>query len=311
VQPCYTPAIPESYPSEVAMKSRKFLLLYLCLFLLASCRTAANSSSREINTEVARQLTSQALITQAGQTLHTGPATDQTGSGQLPSVTPTGTPPPSPTPTITPTGTNTATFTPPAEDPVPGLGTPTYRTDFADAAYWTVYSDNSFSYGVVDHKFEMIARNANSYDSWVLTAWKLKNFYLEMTATSDTCSGRDRYGFVVGSPFPAVGNNYLLRQSCNGEYSFGYFGDTSVDNKFHFIREWTKSPFIYAGAGQSNRLGIMVEGGTHISLYANGHFLHDLVEPSFGEGLFGVVIGSVNTPNYTVRISTVAFWKLP
>jgi hypothetical protein len=292
------------------MKTRKSLLLLLCLFLLTSCLTSQSNSQKAIATEVARQMTSQALITQAGQTSGALQTTAQPGSGELPSVTPTETLPPSPTPTITPTGTNTATSTPPTGDPVLTLGTPTYQTDFDTANYWYLYEDDGFKFDITGHQFVMIAKNANSYDEWTRTGWKLKNYYLEMTAESGACSGRDRYGLLVGSPDPTYIPNYLFRQSCGGDYSFGYFGDTSVDNKFHFLREWTKSTSIKAGAGQSNRLGIKVEG-THISFYANGYFLSDLVEPSFGEGVFGLVIGSVNTPNYTVRVSKVAYWILP
>jgi hypothetical protein len=130
-----------------------------------------------------------------------------------------------------------------------------------------------------------------------------------MTATPDTCSGRDRYGLVVGIPDPAYNPNYLLRFSCDGYYSFGFF-DSTIDNKFHFLQDWTKSNFINAGSNQTNRVGFKAQGTT-LTFYANGHYLKDITEPDFGEGLFGLVIGSVNTTNFTVRVSEVAYWNLP
>jgi hypothetical protein len=156
------------------------------------------------------------------------------------------------------------------------------------------------------HRTEPIS---STYDSWTLTAWKLKNYYIETTGTQDSCSGRDRYGLVVGSPGPGLNPNYLLRFACDGYYSFGFF-NSDIDNKFHSLKDWTKSDFILAGSGQTNRMGFMAEG-THLSLYANGHFLADMNEPAFGEGRFGLFIGSVNTVNYTVRISEVMYWILP
>jgi hypothetical protein len=289
--------------------NRRMIFLPLCLLFSAACLTTTTPGSSAVGSEVARKLTSIAALTQSGGT-PLGPAQDTGASpGELPTVTPTGTPPPSPTPTVTSTITQTPSFTPPADDPRLTLGSPNYRTDFLDGTNWYLYDDSDVRFEVVDHKFVMTAKNANSYDSWTLTAWKLTNYYLEMTATPDTCSGRDRYGLVVGTPGPGENPSYLLKVSCDGYYTFGFF-NFNIDNKFHYLKDWTKSTYILAGAGQTNRVGFKAEG-THLSLYANGHFLTDLNEPSFGEGRFGLFVGSVNTVNFVVRVSEVAYWVLP
>jgi hypothetical protein len=292
------------------MNQKPFLLSICLLFTLACLGTATASSGNAVNTEVARQLTLRAGMTQGGGT-PLGPAQNGGGSpGELPTVTPTGSPLPSATATVTPTITQTPSFTPPADDPRLTLGSPYYRTDFPDGTNWYLYDDSDVSFAVVDHKFVMTAKNANAFDGWTLTAWKLTNYYLEMTATPDTCSGRDRYGLVVGVPYPANNPSYLLKFACDGSYSFGYFDNTEADVKFHYLKDWTKSSYIFAGAGQTNRMGFMAQG-THLSLYANGHFLSDLNQPSFGEGRFGLFVGAVNTANFTVRVSEVAYWNLP
>jgi hypothetical protein len=278
------------------------------VFTLACLGATPTASSDAIGTEVARKLTSMAAITQTWvEKTNPSQGTGDTTEGQLPSVTPTGTPPPSPTPTITPTPTATLTFTPPTDDPRQTLGTPTYRTDFPDATNWYLYEDDNVKFDVVDHKFVMTAKLANGYDWYTRTAWKLTKYYLEMTATPDTCSGRDRYGLVVGVPVPAYNPAYLVRFSCDGYYSFGFL---DADQKFHYLKDWTKSTYIYAGAGQTNRLGFKAEG-TKLTFYANGHYLSELDEPSFGEGVFGLVVGSVNTVNFVVRVGEVAYWILP
>ena len=290
--------------------NRKSILLSACLlFTLACVATTTPVSEDAVKTEVARQLTSLAVLTQAGGT-PLGPAENGGMSpDELPTVTPTGSPPPSATPTVTATITTTPSFTPPAGDPRLTLGSPNYRTDFPDGTNWYLFDDSDVSFAVVDHKMVMTAKNANAFDSWTLTAWKLTNYYLEMTATPDTCSGRDRYGLVVGVPYPANNPSYLMRFSCDGYYSFGFF-DSSLDNKFHYLADWTPSTRILAGAGQTNRMGFKAEG-THLILYANGHYLTDVSEPSFGEGRFGLFVGAVNTANFTVRVSEVAYWNLP
>jgi hypothetical protein len=165
------------------------------------------------------------------------------------------------------------------------------------------------SFSVSGNEFIMVAKQSNQYDSWTLTAWKLTNYYMEMKAAADACSGRDRYGLVVGVPYPANNPSYLLRFSCDGYYSFGFF-NSDIDNKFHYLKEWTSSPYLFAGSGQINRMGFKAEG-SHLSLYANGHFLTDLNEPAFGIGRTGMFVGSVNTDNFTVRVKEFAYWVLP
>jgi hypothetical protein len=291
--------------------NKKLVVLGLgLLFTLACLGGTTSASSNPIGTEVARKLTSMAAITGGGaQKTQPSQGNGNVTEQPLPSVTLTSTLPASPTPTITPTSTATPTFTPPLDDPRLTLGTPKYRTDFPDATNWYLYEDDSVKFDVVDHKFVMTAKQANGYDGWTRTAWNLTKYYLEMTATPDTCSGRDRYGLVVGVPKPDYKPSYLLRFSCDGYYSFGFF-NSDLDNNFHFLKDWTKSTYIFAGAGQTNRVGFKSEG-TKLTFYANGHYLSELDEPSFGEGVFGLVVGSVNTVNFVVRVSEVAYWILP
>jgi hypothetical protein len=289
--------------------NRKSIVLCASVCLSVACLTTATPGIDPVQSEVARQLTAMAALTQTGVLPGNTPQIPDGGPGDLPTVTSTDTLPASPTPTETPTATPTPSLTPPAEDPRLTLGTPSYLTGFPDSTNWYLYEDDNVRFTVEDHKFVMTAKQANSYDSWTLTAWKLTNFYAEITATTDSCSGRDRYGLVVGVPpsqnYPA----YLLRFACDGYYSFGYF-NLDIDNKFHYLADWTSSTHIHAGSGQTNRMGFKAEG-THLSLYANGYFLADVSEPSFGLGRLGLFIGSANTPNFTVRLSEFAYWVLP
>lgn len=290
--------------------NKKTMIIGLGLAFTVACLGGTPSSYDSVGTEVAKQLTSMAALTQTKlQNATTAQENGNTPEGQLPSVTSTGTLLPSPTPTVSPTRTPTLTNTPPADDPRLSLGTPYYLTDFPDATNWYLYEDDNVKFDVVDHKFVMTAKKANGTDWWTLPAWKLTNYYLEMTATPDTCSGRDRYGLVVGVPYPANNPAYLLRFSCDGYYSFGFL-NSDVDNHFHFLTEWTKSNYIYSGSNQTNRMGFKAEG-TNLKLYANGHYLTELTEPAFGEGRFGLAVGSISTVNFVVRLSEVAYWKLP
>jgi hypothetical protein len=68
--------------------------------------------------------------------------------------------------------------------------------------------------------------------------------------------------------------------------------------------------FIHKGTEQSNRLGLMVEG-KKLSLYVNGVLLEEVADDIHLSGKFGVFVGSVKTPNFTVLVDEMAYWELP
>ncbi len=281
--------------------------------LLAACARTSQGSANQIETEVARQLTAQVLPnTQVALTAAV--ITPTLNPADLPSVTPTETPITptvtlTPTDTLTPTITITPTFTPPADDPVLTLGGASWRDDFLLPNYLWPWSGSDYSFAYGDHQFVITGHQSGKSDSWIFGIDQLENFYLEMTAAVGTCSGLDRFGFVFGVPYPDDYPSFLFRVSCSGMYSFGYYGDVSVDYKFHVLRDWTASPHILAGSNQTNRIGVMVQG-TKARLYANGHFLAEIVEPTLGKGRFGVFAASAKTAGYEVRISDIAYWLL-
>lgn len=289
------------------MMKKRVLAVVLCLGGLAACaRTSPQPSMGQLQTEVARQLTQLSAATQAAtETASANP--EPVG----PTITLTAALLPTDTPTLTPTATNTLTATPPIGDPVLTLGNPTWSTRFTDSYGLYLYEDDAASFNIVDQKFVMIGKTANSNDRWTLTpsAWILDNYYLEMTATTDQCDGLDHYGFVFGIPYPADNPVRLARLSCNGSYSYSYY-DNSIDSKFHYLKQWTSSPSILAGSNQTNRLGVQVKGNT-VRLYANGNLLAEINDPQIAAGRFGMVVGAANTPNFTVRLSNIAYWVLP
>ena len=67
----------------------------------------------------------------------------------------------------------------------------------------------NLSFQVDDNKFVLVAKKANSYETWSLSWEELTNFYLEITGTfGDDCSGKDRYGMIFRAPDTSEG--YLI-----------------------------------------------------------------------------------------------------
>jgi hypothetical protein len=263
-------------------------------------------------TQAAAQLETQQA--QATETPLPSPTPSPTEEVQpTPTPLPTDTPAPSPTPTRTPTTappTPTATQaltpspTPLASDPRPGLGSPTFRDTFQDAANWNLWEDDHTSMDIRNGQLIMTAFNPDFWNSWNFTGTRAQNFYLEITGTSEACSGRDRYGLIFRAPENDRG--YLYGLSCDGHYSL-WIWDGSSEIR---LVDWTSSPHISAGPNQTNRIAVLARGN-QISLYANGHLLADVSDGTYASGRYGVFIGSAATENYTVRIDELAFWDNP
>jgi len=121
----------------------------------------------------------------------------------LPSETPVPslTPLPSATPTITATATPTAVVTLVPGDPVGRLGpaTSTDPMDSPDTWLWPLgaseFTDMQFKNGA------MLVTALKDVSGWRLEASRtLDNFYMEMAARLEKCSGSDSYGIIYRVP---------------------------------------------------------------------------------------------------------------
>lgn len=209
--------------------------------------------------------------------------------------------------TATPVPTDTPTPTSLPSDPRTALGEPDFLDTFQNGDNWALYEDDHVRFRITDGTLRMVAFNPDFWDGFVLSWPVISDFYLEMTATTRTCSGRDNYGLVA-----RAGNSdngyaaYLFGISCDGRYSLRIWDGES----FTKLIDWTESEHIEAGSKQTNRIGFMADGDT-ISLYANGNLLEETQDDTFDEGKFGVFVGSANTSDFTVLDDEIAYWELP
>jgi hypothetical protein len=227
--------------------------------------------------------------------------------------------PPAPTPTETPTPTSTATetssptptFTQTPEevpgDPVTSLGAPTFKDTFEDGDSFYLYDEAQSSFQVDDGKMVLVAKKANSYETWTLSWGDLKNFYLEITGEfGDECAGKDRYGMIFRAPDTSQG--YLLSISCDGSTRFSKY-DSDKD-EYTSIKKWMTSEYINSGPGAVNRLGIKAKGSTFTG-YINGHQVFEKSDSKFTKGRIGLMVAASDTAGFTAYLSQAVYWKLP
>jgi hypothetical protein len=315
------------------IKNRSFKIsfaLTLIVVLIAACnlplQSGINTPEVQITPNIIYTAAVQTVIAQLTSAAGTpGAASSPTSNGVVaaqsatpsvpaalttvpptPTSVPTQTPQPSPTsaqltatPTLPPTPTSVST------DPKLSLGKPTFQDKFANNKYWAFSADQHTDMTIKDGKLVMTAFNPDQWDGWAITTQKTINFYIEMTATPQSCSGLDRYGLMLRAKQDgSVG--YLFGFSCDGRFSFRKWDGTSYTKYV----DWTNNSAILKGPNQTNRLGVKAEGN-HFTLYANGVKLTDFTDSSYDQGYFGVFIGAANTTNFTVKCSEIDYWEIP
>lgn len=215
---------------------------------------------------------------------------------------------PIPTPTLSPTPTVEATLDLDTtdDDPVPDLGEADFDDPFSGPDNWSPYTNEHAAFEIADGKLTMTAANADFYESFLISWMEIDDAYLEITTTTGTCSGPDRYGIVFRANEEGNWPGYVFGVTCDGNYSLRTFNG----NSFDAVLGWSPSTVINAGSNQTNRIGIWADG-SDFKLYFNGDLIGSISDPTYSEGLFGVFIGGAHTPNFTVEVDRMRVWNLP
>ena len=301
---------------------KRIWILGLLVAMLAACQPLPSdpglSDDDLIGTKVAATLTAapdgkyQPLPTNQPLPTDQPPdATSMPGDTPIPSsVTPEPTFTPSLTPSFTPTFTPTATPTPTLVpgDPVLTLGAPDFDDRFHGTTNFYEWDGTSASYQIEQDRMVLIAKKANSYETWTMSWKEIEDFYLEATGTfGPDCGGKDRFGMIFRAPDTSEG--YIIGISCDGSFRLSKY--ESADDEYTVLKAWTSTPHSNPNPGSTNRLGIRVQGNQLVG-YINGNKVFEITDDTFsGEGRMGVMVAANITPDFTVYLTRVAYWELP
>lgn len=297
---------------------KKLLILGSIIILLTGCLPQEIKPTAEpadtVATLVSATLTGEPQSKeQPGQTIVASVSTITPDPDIQATDTPTFTPTltlttePTDTPTVTTTPTDAPTLTLAPEDPVLSLGVPSEKDTFDSGSIIYQYDESQSSFQVEDDQFVLVAKKANSYETWSLSWEELTNFYLEITGTFGAdCGGKDRYGMIFRAPDTDEG--YLISISCDGSYRLSTY--ESEDDDYSILLNWTSSEHIVSGPGGLNRLGAKVKGDK-ITGFINGREVFELNDSTFSKGRIGVLVAASTTAGFTVYLDQVVYWKLP
>ncbi|MCX6054681.1 MAG: hypothetical protein NTZ74_07195 [Chloroflexi bacterium] len=273
----------------------KILISLFFLLLMASCNLPVSKATPSANI----------IATRVAQTLAAQPSlTSLATQGPLPTLEIT-TPPP--------TETVTATFTPTksAEDPKNSLGKPDFQDTFSSGNAFGVagspYIDEAVRISMQNGAINFASLAINAGNRWRLTSSQPRNFYLEGTFKTISCSGFDQYGLVFRAPSYGDGYGYYFGVSCNGQYQFQRWDSSD----FYNTVDWTFDSHILPGMNQTNRIAVKVEDDS-FKLYINGTLINELLDSGIpAGGHFGAFVTAKEDVNFTVNLEELLEWNLP
>jgi hypothetical protein len=296
------------------MRQKRSLLLFSIVIIAVVLACGPSSSTPEpkgdlpLDTMVALTIDAAnlaATATQAFAPNNQQPPPPQPEPNQPQPPAPTDTQPLPPSPTPTPTETPIPTLSP--TDPKQGLGNPDWKKEFNSENDWYIYDAAGDRLEIKNGKLLYTMDDTLNYSLWGYAAPRVEDFYLEIMATTPAaCSGRDRYGIIL-SPKDEYYEGYLFHVACNGDFRLSIYdgSDTTV------LIPWGTNAAIKSGPNQTNTLGFLRDG-KKIGIYANGVLLGEVNDDTYmGENKFGVIIHSVNTPDFTIAYDNAAYWDLP
>jgi hypothetical protein len=223
-----------------------------------------------------------------------------------PAALPTDTPQPpmdTPTPTIV-WFPPTATFTPyptqatlaPTPDQRPGIGAVIFEDDFSEAGAWRLTSTPAGSVALGRQELTIVISGAKTYLVSIREQPIFTDFYLEITANPNLCSGMDEYGLLLRVS-PEL-DAYRFSLSCDGSVRL----DRLYQGQASSPVPWMPSGAVPPGAPSISRLGVWAVGA-EMRFFVNDFYQFTVRDPLLPSGGLGVFARTDDDLPLTVNFS--------
>ncbi|HEX9091692.1 MAG TPA: hypothetical protein VF831_09400 [Anaerolineales bacterium] len=200
---------------------------------------------------------------------------------------PTATSTPFPTPVVTPT-----------TDMRPNIGATLLEDDFSSHKGWSVSQSEAGSVAYGKDELTIAIGETNAYLLSVREEPIFTDFYLEITAEPNLCSGLDEYG-VLFRVSPAI-DYYRFSLSCDGQVRLDRVSGGTASSP----QPWLLSGAVPPGAPSTSRLGVSAIGD-EMRFFVNGQYQFTIHDPLLASGGVGVFARSTNKKAVTVNFSNL------
>jgi hypothetical protein len=225
---------------------------------------------------------------------------------------------PTDTPTITISPTVTIQWFPPTVTPTPGpqvplqAPTPNQRpsvgdvvlTDtFSDSAGWQTYETSGGSATIAAGRLTLAAPDFSANMVSLRRDPIPQDFYLEITAATSLCRGKDSYGLVFRSD--GAVSQYRLIVSCDGNLRV----ERWRPNEAAAVQDWTPSGQVPTSGPSSLRLGLWMVG-SEMRVFVDSVFQFVVRDPLLDGLQVGVFLRSTGANAATVSFSNLVVRKI-
>jgi hypothetical protein len=131
----------------------------------------------------------------------------------------------------------------------------------------------------------------------------LDNFYAEITASPNICTGMDEYGILFRYNSPI--DFYRFSLSCNGQARL----DKLVGGTASSPQPWLKSISVPAAAPSTSRIGVWALG-SELRFFVNDTFQFRVEDRILHQGLLGVFARSAGENAVTVSFSNLTIYQV-
>lgn len=178
----------------------------------------------------------------------------------------------------------------------PKVGRTLLEDDFSAQDGWTVSQSQSGSVAYGKDELTIAIAETNAYLFSIREEPIFTDFYLEITAEPNLCSGLDEYGVLFR--VSATIDYYRFSLSCDGQVRL----DRVSGGQASSPQPWMLSGAVPPGAPSSSRLGISAIG-EEMRFFVNGRYQFSVRDPMLTSGGVGVFARSVNKKAVTVNFS--------
>jgi len=220
-------------------------------------------------------------------------------------ATPTGTPTPTiiwfpPTPTRTPIPTVHPSATP---DLRSGIGNIIFQDDFQDSTHWLTGNMGQGTLTVGSDGISLAITQPTGYLFSTRDEPVLGDFYAEITASPNICTGIDEYGMLVR--YNSLVDFYRFSLSCNGQTRL----DKLVGGIATSPQPWLRSSSVPSAAPSSSRIGVWAYG-SEMHFFINDEFQFSVNDRILSSGTIGVFARAAGEIAVTVSFSDLVVYQI-
>ena len=228
-------------------------------------------------------------------------AADRPTSTPVPTVLP---------PTLTPVPSDTAVPSPtlgPSPTATPftaGLGSLIFEDTFNAPGGWALGDAADTNVAINSSILFYTQKNPQTFSFRVIGKTG-QDFYAEVnTALASDCRSGDRFGLMFR--VQDANNYYAFQIDCDGRYRLTRYASGAANP----IVDWTQSDAVKRGAKANNKLGVIARSA-NLTVFVNDVQLASAEDAAYGNGRFGLWMGTNITKNFTVAFDDLRAYNLP